>query len=205
MLHSELEIAKFICAQLPEPTDKTKAAYKAGYKTIFDITKTRIEKVADKIRSEKPDYKGDLGFKIFKTMPVFEGYLDNIETLQNETAALFDGSTLSEEQLEYLLTTWKVYDGIPLAQALVPTDLAGYTAYRHDKVLYLMHQGFKTESLKDFLSKLDATDGDCKTFDIEKLVLFGYNFDSKHQLEINEAVRQYKNRKEKTVSVVVRY
>lgn len=196
---------KFICVQLPEPTEKTKAAYKAGYKTIFDISKARIEKAAEKILIENPNYDGDLGFKIFETIPVFEGYLDNIETLQGETVALFDGSTLSEEQLDHLLTTWKVYDGIPLVQALVPTDLASYTAYRHDKVLYLMHQGFTTESLKDFLFKLDATDGDSKAFDIEKLVIFGYNFASKHQLEINEAVRQYRNRKEKTVSVVVRY
>ena len=196
---------KFICVQLPELADKTKAAYKAGYKTIFDITKARIEKAAEKIRSESPDYEGDLGFKIFETLPIFEGYLDNIETLTGETADLFDGSTLSEEQLEHLLTTWKVYDGIPLTQTLTKIDLASYTAYRHDKVLYLMHQGFKTESLKSFLSKLDATGGDDKKFDVEKLVLFGYNFDSKNQLEINEAVRQYQNRKEKTVSVVVRY
>lgn len=196
---------KFICVQLPEATEKSKAAYKAGYKTIFEITKARIEKAAEKIRAENPDYKGDLGFQIFETLPIFEGYLDNIETLQGDIQDLFDGSTLSEEELEHLLTTWKVYDGIPLTQALSETDLAGYTAYRHDKVLYLMHQGFKTESLNAFLSRLDSTEGDDKTFDVEKLVLFGYNFDSKHQLEINDAVRQYQNRKEKTVSVVVRY
>ena len=196
---------KFICIQLPEKTEKSKAAYKAGYKTIFDITKARIEKAAEKIRAENPDYNGDLGFQIFETLPIFEGYLDNIETLQGDIQDLFDGATLSDEQLEHLLTTWKVYDGIPLTQPLVGTDLAGYTAFRHEKVLYLMHQGFKTESLKEFLSKLDTTTGTDKDFGVEKIVLFGYNFDSKNQLEINEAVRQYQNRKEKNVSVVVRY
>ena len=138
-------------------------------------------------------------------MPIFEGYLDNIETLQGEIQDMFDGATLSGEQLEHLLTTWKVYDGIPLTQPLIKTDLAGYTAFRHSKVLYLMHKGFKTESLKEFLSKLDTTTGSDKDFDVEKIVMFGYNFDSKNQLEINEAVRQYQNRKEKNVSVVVRY
>ncbi|OUX83953.1 MAG: restriction endonuclease subunit M [Alteromonas sp. TMED35] len=196
---------KFICVQLPEVTEKSKAAYKAGYKTIFDITKARIEKAAEKIRAENPDYNGDLGFKIFETLPIFEGYLDNIETLQGEIQDMFDGATLSGEQLEHLLTTWKVYDGIPLTQPLIKTDLAGYTAFRHSKVLYLMHKGFKTESLKEFLSKLDTTTGSDKDFDVEKIVMFGYNFDSKNQLEINEAVRQYQNRKEKNVSVVVRY
>lgn len=196
---------KYICVQLSEPIDKTKAAYKAGYKTIFDITKARIEKSAKEIRAENPSSDVDLGFQIFETLPIFEGYLDNIERLEGEQTEIFNGSTLSDEELEHLLTTWKVYDGIPLTKVLVETDLAGYNAYRHDKVLYLMHQGFTTEALKTFLAKLDATDGSDKGFDVEKLVLFGYNFDSKHQLEINEAVRQYQNRKEKTVSVVVRY
>jgi len=196
---------KFICVQLPETVNKKHAAYKAGYKTIFDITKARIEKAAEKIRSEDPEYGGDLGFKIFETLPIFEGYLENIERLEGEQTELFDGSTLSDEQLDALLTTWQVYDGIPLTQVLVEVDLAGYTAYRQRKVLYLMHQGFSTEALKAFLTKLDATDGEDKSFDVEKLVIFGYNFESKHLLEINEAVRQYQNRKEKTVSVVVRY
>ncbi|AHF01408.1 type III restriction endonuclease EcoP15I subunit M [Thiomicrospira aerophila AL3] len=196
---------KFIIIQIDEKTDSKKDAHKAGFNTIFEITKARIKKAAEKIRAENPDYNGDLGFQIFETLPVFEGYLDNIETLEGEQGELFDGSALSDDQLEHLLSTWKVYDGIPLTQRLIETDLAGYIAYRHDRVLYLMHQGFRTESLKAFLSRLDETDGDDKNFDVEKVVLFGYNFDSKNQLEINEAVRQYQNRKEKTVSVLVRY
>lgn len=202
---SEDEGIRFLCVQIDECVKDNSIAEQKGYKTVFEITKARIEKAAEKIRAENPDYSGDLGFKIFETLPIFEGYLDNIEQLEGEQGQLFDGSTLSEEELEHLLTTWKVYDGTPLTQPLSETDLAGYTAYRHDKLLYLMHQGFRTESLNAFLSKLDSTEGDDKTFDVEKLVLFGYNFDSKHQLEINDAVRQYQNRKEKTVSFVVRY
>ncbi|MCL8064449.1 DNA methyltransferase [Pasteurella multocida] len=40
---------RYICVQLPEPTDKKSEAFKAGYHTIFDITKARIEKSALKI------------------------------------------------------------------------------------------------------------------------------------------------------------
>jgi adenine-specific DNA-methyltransferase len=204
---------KYILVQIPEAIDpkKNKTAYDfvknelQAEPTIFEITKERLVRAAKKISQETPDYQGDLGFKRFETLPIFDGYLDNIERLEGEQTELFDGSTLSKEQLEHLLTTWKVYDGIPLTQPLIETDLAGYIAYRHDKLLYLMHQGFQTESLKDFLSKLDATDGDNAQFDIEKIILFGYNFQSKHQLELNEAIRQYKNRKDKIVSLVVRY
>lgn len=57
---------KFIMVQLPEKINKTHAAYKAGYKTIAEISKERIRRAAAKIQAENPDYNGDLGFKVFK-------------------------------------------------------------------------------------------------------------------------------------------
>ena len=64
---------KFILVQLPELTDENSEAYKAGYKTIADISKERIRRVIRKIekeKGEKPDMfdngKLDLGFKVFK-------------------------------------------------------------------------------------------------------------------------------------------
>lgn len=40
---------KFICVQLPEPTDEKSEAYRAGYKTISEITKERIRRAGDSI------------------------------------------------------------------------------------------------------------------------------------------------------------
>lgn len=77
---------KFILVQLPEPCDKNSEAYKAGYKTIADISKERIRRVIKKIGyeqaeqqkqkerqsnfSDKPESKQvDLGFKSFKLSP----------------------------------------------------------------------------------------------------------------------------------------
>jgi len=57
---------KYIMAQLPEKCGKDSEAYKAGYKTIADIGKERIRRASKKISEEHPDYKGDLGFKVFK-------------------------------------------------------------------------------------------------------------------------------------------
>jgi adenine-specific DNA-methyltransferase len=64
---------KFILVQLPELTDENSESYKAGYKTIADISKERIRRVIRKIekeKAEKPDMfdegKLDLGFKVFK-------------------------------------------------------------------------------------------------------------------------------------------
>ncbi len=194
----------FIMVQLPELIDKKMEAYKAGYKTIFDITKARIEKAAEKIKTEHPDYQGDLGFKIFETVPMPEGYLVDHEILKSIDPLFFNGSNLNNDQLDDLLTTWKVYDGIALTVSLNLIDLAGYSAYQHQKILYLIQSGFSHDALVMLLQKLDDTDKD-KAFDIERLVLFAHNFDSKHQREIKEALTHYQNKKSKNISVEFRY
>jgi adenine-specific DNA-methyltransferase len=65
---------KFICVQLPEPTEEKSEAYKAGYRTIADIGKDRIRRVIQKIKKDivannglfNEKAKPDLGFKVFK-------------------------------------------------------------------------------------------------------------------------------------------
>jgi adenine-specific DNA-methyltransferase len=49
---------RFICVQMPEPTDENSEAFKAGYTTISEITKARITKVIEKLtkaRAEKAE------------------------------------------------------------------------------------------------------------------------------------------------------
>ena len=43
---------KFICVQLPEPTDEKSEACKAGYKTIAEISKERIRRASAKVRED---------------------------------------------------------------------------------------------------------------------------------------------------------
>jgi len=191
---------KFITVQIPEEIDKKSEAYKAGYKTIFDITKARIEKATVKISKEYPEYKGDLGFKIYETMPMWEGYLDDIETLTDESV-LFDGFRLNDEELHTLLTTWKVYDGIKLSDELDEIVLSGYMGYMGGETLYFVHTEFTTEALIKLIEKLDSD----KTFEPSRIVLFGYNFNSKYQRELQEALNSYSNKKSIELDLVVRY
>ena len=51
---------KFICVQWAENTPGKSEAKKAGYETIFDITKARIDKAGEQIG------KGDIGFRTFE-------------------------------------------------------------------------------------------------------------------------------------------
>ena len=57
---------KFIMVQLPEKCDEASEAYKAGYKNICEIGKERIRRARDKIQSEHPDAKLDIGFRVFR-------------------------------------------------------------------------------------------------------------------------------------------
>lgn len=110
---------------------------------------------------------------------------------------------VSSKGVDDLLTTWQVYDGIPLTASLDTIDLVGYTAYQYAKMLYLMDKGFNHDVLTAILKGLDDTSD--TGLDIEKLVIFAHNFNSKEQREISEALKQYKNKKEKSVSVEFRY
>lgn len=61
---------KFIMVQIPELTDNTSKANKAGYKNICEIGKERIRRAGEKIKQENKDKEGienlDIGFKVFK-------------------------------------------------------------------------------------------------------------------------------------------
>ncbi len=61
---------KFIMVQIPEETDSSSEAYKAGYKNICEIGKERIRRAGKKILEENKDKPGieklDIGFRVFR-------------------------------------------------------------------------------------------------------------------------------------------
>jgi adenine-specific DNA-methyltransferase len=100
------ESRKFICIQIPELTEVKSEAHIAGYKTISEITKERINRAGEKIKSELKDdlfsEEGktlDVGFRSFK--------LDssNIRAWDGNPDALVDnlfnaGSNIKENRTE---------------------------------------------------------------------------------------------------------
>ncbi len=65
----------FICIQMPELLEEKSEAYKAGYRTIADISKTRITKVIEKLQKARAEQLAlenkpqILGFRSFKIAP----------------------------------------------------------------------------------------------------------------------------------------
>lgn len=97
---------KFILVQLPELCDEQSEAFKAGYKTIADISKERIRRVITKLENEAEERKKkregelqlepansqlptDLGFKVFK--------------LSSSNFKIWRGSEITDENLEQQL------------------------------------------------------------------------------------------------------
>ncbi|WP_343289786.1 site-specific DNA-methyltransferase [Vibrio harveyi] len=189
---------QFISIQIPEKTHSADNAYKAGYRSIFEITKDRLQKASEKIKQDNPDYKGDLGFKIFETVEDFRVKDEAELTLENHS--FFDDAVLSDEQYQTLLTTWCAYDGSLLTTPVHDVDLNGYTAHICDKRLYLIAPNFNSETVKALLNELDNNDD----FEPNKVVFYGNNFDSAKQMELNEALKGYANKKSIELDLVVR-
>ncbi|RVE13434.1 type III restriction endonuclease subunit M [Escherichia coli] len=189
---------KFILVQIDEKLKNDDFAYDKGYKTIFDITKDRIIKAGEKIKKANPDYNGDIGFKIFETVNDFRAKNESELTLSN--LSFFDDVVLTPEQYDTLLTTWCVYDGSLLTTPIEDVDLDGYKAHLCDGRLYMIAPNFTSEALKALLQKLDSD----KDFDPNKVVFYGSNFESAKQMELNEALKSYANKKSIDLDLVVR-
>lgn len=106
---------KFICVQLPEFLEEKSEAYKAGYKTISDITKERIRRAGEKIKSEMKDdlFSGqgktlDVGFRAFKldssNVRAWDGNPDALEdNLFNAGSNIKENRTEEDVLYEILL------------------------------------------------------------------------------------------------------
>jgi adenine-specific DNA-methyltransferase len=123
---------KCISIQLPEPTNEKDEAYKAGYKTISEITKERIRRAGEKIKSEmKEDLFSeqgktlDIGFRAFKldssNIRAWDGNPDALEdNLFNAGSNIKVNRTEADVLYEILLKY-----GLDLTMPIEQKELAG--------------------------------------------------------------------------------
>lgn len=165
---------------------------------IFEITKERIIRSALKIREENPNASGDFGFKIYQTTENFNAVND--DEFNPNQAQLPNLTSLTESQIQTLLTTWRVYDGAKLTVPVQAVDLDSYTAYLCDKRLYLLNEHFDSQHLLAFIHKLDND----TAFNPNRVIVFGSHMASAMQQELNQALASYNNRKNINLSLIVR-
>ena len=142
---------KYICIQLPEKTDEKSEAFKAGYKTIADLSKERIRRTVKKIKNEieaeakrkesqlnfeaksSNDFVIDLGFKVFKlsksNFKIWDSALEKEpEAIQ---AKLFEHiqHISPEAEQEAILYELLLKSGFQLTTPIEKLTLAGLTVF----------------------------------------------------------------------------
>ena len=100
---------KFICVQWAEKTPEKSEAKKAGYETIFDITKARIDKAGEQIA------KGDIGFRTFEIVEdqkqkIYQKSLEEVN--QDDLLSLMEKPDISSN--EEILYNLFVAETLPL-------------------------------------------------------------------------------------------
>jgi adenine-specific DNA-methyltransferase len=173
---------KFVMVQLPETTEEKSEAYKAGYKTIAEISKERIRRAAAKMKEKNPDYNGDLGFKVFKldstnikpwevdfdmTERTLEDFISNIKPDRREEDVLYEillkyGLDLTLPISEHTIAGQKVFDIgmgaliICLADSISLDVVEGMAKLKEELNPEIMREVFKDSGFKDDVVKTNA-------------------------------------------------
>ena len=117
---------KFIMVQLPEKCDEKSEAFKAGYKTIAEISKERIRRAGKKIKDENAIVASalDVGFRVLKidNSNMVDVYYtpDNIQ--QNLLPLLTDNIKIdrtTEDLLFQVLLDWGVDLTLPITKETI--------------------------------------------------------------------------------------
>ncbi|MFY4758513.1 site-specific DNA-methyltransferase [Aliarcobacter butzleri] len=101
---------KYICVQWAEGTPENSEAKKAGYETIFDITKSRIDKAGEQIA------QGDIGFRTFEIVEdqkqkIYQKSLEEVN--QDDLLSLMEKPDI--ESNEEILYNLFVAETLPLS------------------------------------------------------------------------------------------
>lgn len=157
-----------ICAQMPELLDETSEAYKAGYRTIADITRARIDKVIAKLKAEHPDKTEDLACAHFTLAPsnfkVWRGDVAD-EAALRATLDMFQQAEKAEPTADKQASQVAMLTELLLKHGLgalgvhaisKPAKMAGVTVHRvlmkDDKQMWLCFEPY-TAALKDEITK----------------------------------------------------
>ena len=122
-------LRKFIMVQLPERTDESGTAYRAGYATICDIGEERIRRAAKKIK-EETNADIDYGFRVFKvdSSNMKDVYYRPQDLKQEEIAFLADN--IKEDRTpEDLLFQVMLDLGVLLSSKIEEKNIAGKTVF----------------------------------------------------------------------------
>lgn len=203
---------KFIMVQLPEktytvnsdgkevPTKGGKAAYRAGFRSIDEISRERIRRAAAKIKADNDltlpkDFDGS--FKHYRVVNPTKQILEDIEDFDPDNTTLFTDmvDSFSSRGLDVagnatgeqtILTTWLAKDGYSFDEDIKKIDFDGYEATLvEDSRLYIINNGWSSENTEALLNKIGT-----HQITVQTIVLFGYSFNIADLRELEIGLKQ---------------
>lgn len=189
---------KYILAQLPETIKKDKPAYKAGYRTVDEIGRDRIERAAAKIK-EETKANIDYGYKLFylekpseKTLLDLEEFKPEIKLVSDDMISVFDNKHASGK--ENILATWLNEDGYGLTKEAKDYKLDNYTAQLIEKTLYIIDEGLESDDVMKLIKQIEDD-----LLDITRLVIYSYSVKFSVLNELRKNIKVLKNNKNVTL------
>lgn len=214
---------RYIMVQLPEPTFTTnsdgtevarkgsEAAYQAGFRSIDEISRKRIELASQKIQSKEELTDFDGGFKHYRVVSPTQQTLDDLDAIDlsdsqqlslleevdfsdmvtpfSATGLGYAGSARGEETI---LTTWLLADGYGFDAQTEQLNLAGYQATYLDRSrLYLISSGWTSEQTKELVNRLGNHE-----LTLQTLVIYAYSFELESLRELELALNQLDSKPE---------
>jgi adenine-specific DNA-methyltransferase len=152
-----------ISVQMPEIIAEESEAHKAGYQTIADITRARINKVIAQLKDEHPDKTQDLACAHFTLSPsnfkVWRGDVNDAETLREQLAMFQSAEKAGQKQQADAQTAMLAelllkhgLGALGVHAIAKPRQVAGVTVHRvlmaDDKTMWLCFETY-TDALKD--------------------------------------------------------
>ncbi|CAA6806383.1 MAG: Type III restriction-modification system methylation subunit (EC [uncultured Sulfurovum sp.] len=165
---------KFILVQWAEETPEKSEARKAGYETIFDITKERIDRAGEQIG------QGDIGFRTFEVVEDVKQklYQKPLDQASQEDLLSFS-QTPSIESHEEILYNLLVAESLSLSSKV--EVLMEQKLYRVENVLFILG----SLNIDELVTHLKALNG------LEYITVYSPLVDNdKFTLELESAVEQ---------------
>ncbi|MFZ2532027.1 MAG: DNA methyltransferase [Streptococcus suis] len=213
---------QYIMCTLPEPTFTVnsdgkevptkggEAAYKAGYRSIDEISRERIIRAARKIKEENPllTESQDFGFKHYRVVSPTQDTLDKIEYADNLQLDLFDDmiDAFSSEKLgvagnadgfDTILHTYLAKDNYQFDVPLQMKDFAGIQLpYVNNQRIYLIANNWQAENTRALVNAIGKNE-----LVVQTIVVYGYTLGMESLRELEIALNQLENK----VNLQVRY
>lgn len=192
------------------PTRGGETAFKAGYKSIDEISRERIIRAANKIKEENPllTESQDFGFKHYRVVPPTQETLEKIDYDDQLQLDLFDDmiDAFSSEKLgvagnadgfDTILHTYLAKDNYKFDVPLQMKDFAGIQLpYVNNQRIYLIANNWRAENTRALVNAIGKNE-----LVVQTIVVYGYTLEMESLRELEIALNQLENK----VNLQVRY